>query len=330
MNNFFKNRKIKTRNVLISLIVAAVLLIGFMIYQNLNQDKPVITPGGAVVVEPPEFLFHIYGDENNRISKPLDVDVDGDGKIYVTDYGNHEVKVFNKKGKFLFKFSKVGPEGALNSPVGIAVAKGKVYVADTMKSQLYEFDDDGKFRRSLITADIKRQIIGATPCGVSLAQNGDLYLTDILNHRIIILDSEGRFKMKLGVAGEKEGELAYPNDLAADDKGKVFVSDSNNYRIQVFDEVYKTGKIFTKTPEGQQLFGSLTRGIAVDGKNQVWVVDALSHKVRVFDETGAQLFEFGQFGYGDGEFNFPNGIAVKGDRIYVTDRENNRICVFGY
>jgi DNA-binding beta-propeller fold protein YncE len=307
----------------------AVAVIGFMIYQILNQDKSVFISGGPAAIEPPEFLFHIYGEENNWFNKPLDVDVDEDGKIYVTDYGNREVKVFNKKGKFLFKFNKVGPDGALNSPVGIAVAKGKIYVADTMKSQLYEFNDDGKFRRSLITADIKRQIIGATPCGVSLARNGDLYLTDILNHRIILLDSEGRFKMKLGVAGEKEGELAYPNDLAAD-RGKVFVSDSNNYRVQVFDEVYKTGKIFTKTPEGRQLFGSLTRGIAVDGKGQVWVVDALSHKVRVFDEKGAQLFEFGQFGYGDGEFNFPNGIAVKDDRIYITDRENNRICVYGY
>lgn len=329
MNNFFNKRKIKTRNVLISLIAVAVILIGFMIYQNLNQDKPVIVPGGPAAIEPPEFLFHINGDENNRMSKPLDVDVSEDGKIYVTDYGHREVKVFNKKGKFLFKFNKVGSAGALNSPVGIAAANGKIYVADTMKSQLYEFDDNGKFRRSLITADIKRQIIGVTPCGVSLADNGDIYLTDILNHRIIVLDAGGRFKMKLGSAGEKEGELAYPNDLAAD-KGKVFVSDSNNYRIQVFDEVYKTGKVFTETPEGQQLFGSLTRGIAVDTKNQVWVVDTLSHKVKVFDETGAQLFEIGQFGYGDGEFNFPNGIAVKDDRIYITDRENNRISVYGY
>lgn len=330
MKNFFENKKVFFRQILILLIILALVAISFMIYQILNNDKPVFSPGGPVVIEPPEFLFHIYGDDDNKINKPLGVDVDDDGNIYITDYGNHEVKVFDEDGEFLNKFNKVGPDGVLESPVGIAVSNGKIYVSDIMRSQLYEFDADGNFQRSLITPKIKGQLIGITPCGVTLGQNGDIYLTDILNHRVVVLDSDGELKMKLGVAGDKEGALAYPNDLAVNNKGKVFVSDSNNFRVQVFEEVYKTGKIFTKTPEGQQMFGSLTKGIAIDDKDRVWVVDTMSHKVKVFDKDGAQLFDFGQFGYGDEEFNFPNGIAVKGDRIYVADRENNRICVYGY
>lgn len=330
MYNFFKNRKISTRPVLIALNILAIAFIVFLIYNTFNQDKPVIEMGGIVDNDPPDFLFHIYGDEKNSLNKPLDVDVDEDGKIFVADYGNHEVKVFNQKGKLINKFKNAGPEGVLESPAGIEVSDGKVYVSDIAKNQLFEFDTDGDFQRALITPEIKGRLIGIKPCGVTVGQNGDIYLTDILNHRIVVLGPDGLFKTKLGVAGDSEGALAYPNDLAVDNKGKVFVSDSNNYRVQVFDEKNRVGKIFTKTPKGQQLFGSLTKGIAVDNKGDVWVVDAISHKVSVFDKGGYQLFEFGQFGYGDEEFNFPNGIAVKGDRIYIADRENNRICVYGY
>lgn len=325
-----KHKKIKLRNFLIALIVVALAVIGSMIYQYFNNDKPVIVPGSMIFNDPPKFLFHIYGEDNNWMLKPLDVDVDETGKIYVADYGKHEVKVFDEKGKFLKKFNQIGPEGTLDAPVGIAAANGKVYVADAMRNQLYEFNSNGKFQRALITPKIKQQLIGVRPCGITVAQNGDIYLTDILYHRIVVLDPQGQFKTALGVAGDKEGALAYPNDLTVDNKGKIFVSDSNNYRVQVFDEKDRSGKIFTKTPDGRQIFGSLTRGIAVDEKEQVWVVDAIGHKVKVFDKKGSQLFEFGQFGFGNDEFNFPNGIAVKGSRMYITDRENNRICVFGY
>lgn len=330
MYNIFKNKKMNLRHILIALIILAIALIGFLIYHTFNKDKPAIGLSGLVANNSPDFLFHIYGDGDNRLSKPLDVDVDEDGKIFVTDYGNHEVKIFNQKGKFLSKFNKAGPEGVLESPVGVAVSDDKIYVSDIAKNQLYEFDADGDFQQALITPEIKGQLIGVKPCGVTVGQNGNIYLTDILNHRVVVLGPDGQLIGRLGVAGDKEGALAYPNDLAVDNKGKVFVSDSNNYRVQVFNEKNKTGKIFTKTPEGQQLFGSLTRGIAVDNKGDVWVVDAISHKVKVYDKEGAQRFEFGQFGYGDGEFNFPNGIAVKGNRIYIADRENNRICVYGY
>lgn len=326
----FTYRKAKLRDLLVALIIFAVAIISYMVFLSFSTGKPLIALGGAVVNEPPEFLFHIYGNGNNSLSKPVAVDVDEAGNIFVADNGNREVKVFNLDGEFLRKFNQVGLEGVLASPTGIAVSGGKVYVTDIIRSQVYEFNTDGGYQRSIISRKLKQKLIGITPCGITVAQNGDIYLTDILNHMVIVLDSKGQLKMTLGAAGNKEGELSYPNDLSIDNKGKVFVSDSNNYRVQVFDEKSRSGKIFSAASQGQKTFGSLARGIAVDEKGLVWVVDVFGHKIRVFAQDGAELVGFGQFGQGDGDFNFPNGIAVKNNRIYVADRENNRISVFGY
>jgi sugar lactone lactonase YvrE len=63
------------------------------------------------------------------------------------------------------------------------------------------------------------------------------------------------------------------------------------------------------------------------------VIDTFSHLIRVYDleQGGRQLFTFGQRGVGNGEFNFPNDLAIDAaGRLYIADRENNRIQVWGY
>jgi len=77
---------------------------------------------------------------------------------------------------------------------------------------------------------------------------------------------------------------------------------------------------------------ALPRGIDVDKNGRVYVVDTFQHKVQVYDgkDRGKALFTFGDKGTENGQFDYPNGIAVKGNRFYVTDRENNRISVFAY
>jgi hypothetical protein len=62
-------------------------------------------------------------------------------------------------------------------------------------------------------------------------------------------------------------------------------------------------------------------------------VDTFAHAVHVYRaaEKIEFLFSFGGPGLGDGEFNFPNGFAAANTgRLYITDRENNRVQVWGY
>ena len=77
--------------------------------------------------------------------------------------------------------------------------------------------------------------------------------------------------------------------------------------------------------------------MAIDGDGRLYVVDTTAHTVKVYDlpdevtEVPSYVGSFGVEGFDDGTFQYPNGIAIDGDgRIYVTDRENNRVQVWTY
>lgn len=109
-----------------------------------------------------------------------------------------------------------------------------------------------------------------------------------------------------------------------DSQGMIWVSDSNNGRVHQYD---RNGR-FILTFAGLVL----PRGLAVDDQDRLYVVDTFQHKVFVINtKDGKQLFTFGERGLEEGQFNFPNSVAVGTDgRVYVVDRENNRVSVWGY
>jgi hypothetical protein len=152
-------------------------------------------------------------------------------------------------------------------------------------------------------------------------------------HRVLIFDNSGKLKRQYGEAGQVQdarqnpGMLSYPNGVVVSsgtgNERDVFVADSNNRRIQVFapDGTFKRIIATEGTP----------RGIALDSKKQLYVVDVLSHQVDIFSSAGQRLATFGENGFGPGQFQYPEDLAIDGrDRIYVSDRENNQIQVWGF
>ena len=115
----------------------------------------------------------------------------------------------------------------------------------------------------------------------------------------------------------------------------MFVADSNNGRLLVYDQ---NGTIAARVARGAgEGRLSLPRGLGIDGQGRVYVVDAVGHNVLVFGqlEEGQSTLEyqgsFGAQGVGDGEFSYPNDIAVDGrGRVYVADSMNNRVQLWSY
>ena len=89
---------------------------------------------------------------------PLYLAQDSRSNIFVTDYGNMRVDVFDSDGNGLFFFGQesAGFEG-LRGPTGIAVINDIVYVADNVKGCIYEFDLAGNFRRALVEENTFRR-----------------------------------------------------------------------------------------------------------------------------------------------------------------------------
>jgi DNA-binding beta-propeller fold protein YncE len=120
-----------------------------------------------------------------------------------------------------------------------------------------------------------------------------------------------------------------------DDRGVVVVCDSNNARVLLFaPDGAPAGRIVSGAADN--LLG-LPRGIATDDGKRLYVVDAADHTVQIYRipdaVTGVPSFvgSFGAEGTGDGSFEYPNGMATDSHaRLYVTDRENNRVQVWSY
>jgi len=329
-------RKIK---LLIMLSLALILAISGYKLVNVNADYSLPVVQKNYTSNPPHYIFSIGGEEKNKqesmgglLKGPMAVTSSPEGKIYVADSGNALIRVFSADGGYLSTFGK----GTLNYPLGISYINSKIYVADPNLMTVALFDEDGKelkplFSKQRLTRSQGRLGEMIRPSGVQQGLDGKLYITDIANHCLVVYNPEGEFLRSIGGEGSGDGYFKYPNALWITGDGKIFVSDSNNRRIQIFDEqgqfIYKMNGSFGATGAF-----SLPRGITVSDEGIIILVDVFSHKVRAFDEAGFELWSFGGLGIDSEKFNFPNGVYLDSlkARLYVTDRENNRVQVFAF
>ncbi len=271
----------------------------------------------------PHYLFSIHG-----IQEPVGVAVTPDGnRIYVAESGGERmIHAFDRDGKTLSSFAPPNSQSLNRAPVYIALDNaGKVYISDRIRHSIDIYDAGGNFQSAIKPPTPE----GWSPLGVRW--DGDnLLLTDVTNgkHRVMEMSKDGRIALQFGREGKGNGndELWFPNSMVIDARGRVYVSDSNNARIQVLDQ----NGSWLHTIRGF----SLPRGMVIDDEQRLYVVDGIGQLVRVFDLTGDDpqpLFDFGDYGPGDGEFNYPNDVAVdKTGRVYIADRASNRIQVWAY
>ena len=106
----------------------------------------------------------------------------------------------------------------------------------------------------------------------------------------------------------------------------VYVCDSGNHRIQVFDHDGSYLFSFGSQGSGDGEFES-PYGVSNDG-TRVYVTDSGNHRVQYFDLIGNYLGQWGSYGTGDGQFQTPMGIAVNGRYAFVVDNGNNRFQIF--
>jgi DNA-binding beta-propeller fold protein YncE len=116
--------------------------------------------------------------------------------------------------------------------------------------------------------------------------------------------------------------------VAVNSAGYVYVTDSGNHRVEVFDADGNYLSQFGTTGDGnEQLFYPI--GIAFNSTGYAYVLDGSKHNILVFDSNGNYVSQFGEQGSGDGQFKQPWGIAINSTGYtYVTDTYNYRVQVF--
>lgn len=181
------------------------------------------------------------------------------------------------------------------------------------------------------------------PYGVAVNSEGNIYVSDMGNDRVLIFDAAGKLVDKWDKKGSGEGEFNSMGfgGIAIDSKDNVFVVDNENHRIQKFDRdgnfIVQWGtegnpsQFDTDSTEAGQFVRAI--GIAIDAEDHVYVTDDGYPYVQKFDNDGVFLMRFGGPAEGNtagnGTFKHATGIAVDGKgNIYVSDYETKWVQKF--
>jgi len=250
--------------------------------------------------------------------------MDSDRRLYVVDSFYKCVHVFDNQNNDYYKF----PNGdvSFSLPIGIAAdMNGYVYVTDSASAVIKVFKNHGKE----YVKDIGKNFLGR-PTGLAVnSKTGELLVVDTVNSQIIRYDLQDHiFKGTMGRTGTGPGMFNFPTNIFVSRSGHIYVTDSLNFRIQIFTRDGVFINSFGKAGDGPGYF-SRPRGVAVDSDDNIYVVDALFDNVQIFNKSGDLLMAFGGPGDSYGEFWLPSGIYIdRDDIIYVSDSYNRRIQVF--
>jgi DNA-binding beta-propeller fold protein YncE len=283
--------------------------------------------------KPSKFMTLLLGaqDPGSRPSdsmmKPYGIAVAPNGRVYITDTAARRVFAFDLDEKVVSFVGESG-SGKLAKPIGVAVdGDNRVFVADGTLKRVFGYGRDGE-----LAVAIGHDGELESPAGLDIDRvNKRLYVVDSAKHQVLSYSTEdGSLLKTIGKRGSEPGEFNFPTNLCVDGEGRLYVADTLNFRVQIFDREGAFVKMFGTLGDTPGSFNR-PKGIAVDSEGHIYVADSAFGNFQIFDADGRLLLFVGTGGNRLGEFFLPAGVAIDGrDRIYVADQGNSRVQVFQY
>lgn len=184
-------------------------------------------------------LVRKLGDGDPEFALPNDIAIDaGTGRVYVSDGQAHTVRVYSPAGALvqLLGGKGAGP-GMLDFPSGVWVSpSGEIFVADQTNNRIQVFDRGGTLLRCFAVTSGRSMWGGRVGRiqGLTGDATGRLYVTDAFHGLVRVFDRWGGPVSTIGAFGERPGELQTPTGVAIDRYNRLFVTSSNNARVEVF------------------------------------------------------------------------------------------------
>lgn len=255
---------------------------------------------------------------------PQCIAADGNGLIYIADPSIGIVHKYNLASREVQYIVQAG-EKRLGSPVGVVLdGDNNLYITDAQHAAIFKFSPDGAFLRELDGKGNLRR-----PAGIAVKSNGDKLVADALADKVFIFGKDDLLKGDLPGADFTES-FNRPTYLAVDKQDNVYVTDTMNFTVRVFDA---NGRYVRSQGQIGDVPGSFARpkGVAVDSDQNLYVLDSIFGNFQIFDQKGQLLMYVGQEGTLPGEFMLPSGIFIdRNDRIYISDTFNHRIQIYQY
>ncbi len=192
------------------------------------------------------------------------VAVDGKDHVWIYTRAQPPVQIYDgKTGEFLGSWGEDHVKTAHHIKFD---HEGNVWLADIGHHVIMQFTPDGTLRKTLGTKDEPGcdETHLNQPTDMAITPEGDVFVSDGYgNNRVVHFDKDGHFVKAWGTLGTAPGEFSLPHAITLDAKGRLYVADRNNVRVQVFDQEG------TFLDEWRDLL--VPWGFCLTDKDEIWV-----------------------------------------------------------
>jgi len=274
-------------------------------------------------VNPKTFPFQLIG--------PYGIAIDSKGKVYVADQKVGAVFIFNTDTHDT-EMIRNGIEAHFEWINGLAIDDDdRLFVSDGKLHHVLVFSPKHEMQDQITEGLVD-------PVGVAIdTTNRFLYVVDTQQDQVIVYDADTyKLLRRIGTGGKNHtltspGDFGAPQGVAVDADGNVYVTDTLNDRVEIFDADGIFISTFGKNGDGPGFF-ERPKGIAVDSDGHIWVADEVQDRLQVFDKEGHLLTYVG-YKHGDlpGQFQALIGVAIdKNNRVFTTEQYPGRLQEFQY
>jgi len=262
----------------------------------------------------PEFVL----ESKTIFAHPHDVEIDPGGQwLFVADTNNHNIKVLDAQSLALV--ASFG-DGELDGPHDVHFdSAGRLLVADSGNDRVVIYRLD-KFQGVLESVLSKNM---SSPEGVTSSSDGHIYVASTGNHKILKF-YQNELVAEVGKRGDGKLEFVRPHDIEFGPDGLLYVGDPGNRRIQVLTDalIHHSNVSDHARPYHEPKY------LALDENNNLFIADQQNNVLRIYNADRKQIETITKAG--KKALNYPEGVEVVGEKIWISDTYNDRIVLFNW
>jgi len=274
------------------------------------------------------FAFGTLGNGRVQFKDIWGISADSLGKVYAVDREKMTVQVIATD-------KAVASELPLNvaPPTSVRWSKNLPFSAsriayDKTNQRLYAIDGDNKSILVIRSGQLEKSIklVDRKPVAIDIDPSGFPWIFDREENQLLKLDDNGTIMQRVGASGSREGYFSKARDLFIGKDGLIYVADTNNDRVQVFNGDGVFMNVFSRGIGSQLLESPIA--VDQDSKGNIYVLTDSRNVVVVIAPNGEVIKEFGGKHQGVNRLDSPVSMSISGNEVMILDAGTHSIKVF--
>ena len=267
-----------------------------------NKVKPILSVGGA-------------GNTEGQFNLPWGVETDKKtDNIYVVDQCNYRVQVFNKEGKYLFKFGDKDRASNVKFSDCIAISKDSVFVSEKIPGSLLVYDLNGNFIKQICTTgDGKKGL--SEPFGIAIDEvTGDIYVCDCTDCCVKIFTQDYSYKTEFG------NGITFLRDIKLT-KNNIYLLSSKRPFLYIYNhDLTQVNNAIVSDSISQHL--NAPNSFVIDGAGNFIFPSYSNDNITIFDKQGRLIHKITD------SISKPVGLTLDSMGRVIVVGNNNCILIF--